>query len=166
MSLRRTVFILWSLTILASALAYAQGKGLFSPPITASTGRPELEALARLNAEEADRLKLMLREAEINPPRRWEGFLETLLKSGSRKETESRLKSVNFPGFRVQVHERIAPALENVALACDALRKKDPGVAAFEDNGFVWGGKWPFFDTMHFEYRPEVLLLARARERP
>jgi hypothetical protein len=34
-------------------------------------------------------------------------------------------------------------------------------VEAFERHGFVWGGKWLFFDTMHFEYRPEVLLLAR-----
>ena len=31
-------------------------------------------------------------------------------------------------------------------------------IKAFEDNGFVWGGKWPLFDTMHFEYRPEVLI--------
>jgi hypothetical protein len=30
-------------------------------------------------------------------------------------------------------------------------------VAAFERNGFVWGGKWYHFDTMHFEYRPELL---------
>lgn len=36
-----------------------------------------------------------------------------------------------------------------------------PVVEAFERHGFVWGGKWLFFDTMHFEYRPEVLLLAR-----
>jgi hypothetical protein len=34
-------------------------------------------------------------------------------------------------------------------------------VAAFEEQGFVWGGKWLFFDTMHFEYRPEILLLAQ-----
>jgi hypothetical protein len=34
-------------------------------------------------------------------------------------------------------------------------------VEAFERHGFVWGGKWLFFDTMHFEYRPEVLHLAR-----
>ena len=32
---------------------------------------------------------------------------------------------------------------------------------AFEARGFVWGGKWLFFDTMHFEYRPEVLLLSQ-----
>ena len=31
-------------------------------------------------------------------------------------------------------------------------------VAAFESHGFVWGGKWYHYDTMHFEYRPELLL--------
>jgi hypothetical protein len=32
-------------------------------------------------------------------------------------------------------------------------------IKIFEANGFVWGGKWLMFDTMHFEYRPEVLFL-------
>ncbi|MCL2196127.1 MAG: M15 family metallopeptidase [Treponema sp.] len=32
-------------------------------------------------------------------------------------------------------------------------------IKTFEVHGFVWGGKWPMFDTMHFEYRPEVMLL-------
>jgi hypothetical protein len=30
-------------------------------------------------------------------------------------------------------------------------------VAIFERLGFIWGGKWGHFDTMHFEYRPELL---------
>lgn len=30
-------------------------------------------------------------------------------------------------------------------------------VAIFERNGFIWGGRWSHFDTMHFEYRPELL---------
>lgn len=30
-------------------------------------------------------------------------------------------------------------------------------VDAFEAEGFVWGGRWYHFDTMHFEYRPELL---------
>ncbi len=29
-------------------------------------------------------------------------------------------------------------------------------VAAFEAEKFIWGGKWYHFDTMHFEYRPEL----------
>ena len=35
-------------------------------------------------------------------------------------------------------------------------------VEAFERHGFIWGGKWWHYDTMHFEYRPELLLYARA----
>lgn len=27
----------------------------------------------------------------------------------------------------------------------------------FEKHGFIWGGKWYHYDTMHFEYRPELL---------
>lgn len=34
-------------------------------------------------------------------------------------------------------------------------------VKAFEDNGFVWGGKWAKFDILHFEYRPEIILKAK-----
>lgn len=33
-------------------------------------------------------------------------------------------------------------------------------VAAFERHGFIWGGRWYHYDTMHFEYRPELLLKA------
>jgi hypothetical protein len=30
-------------------------------------------------------------------------------------------------------------------------------VAVFERHGFIWGGRWAHNDTMHFEYRPELL---------
>lgn len=30
-------------------------------------------------------------------------------------------------------------------------------VEVFERHGFIWGGKWFHYDTMHFEYRPELL---------
>ena len=30
-------------------------------------------------------------------------------------------------------------------------------VEIFERHGFIWGGKWYHYDTMHFEYRPELL---------
>lgn len=29
-------------------------------------------------------------------------------------------------------------------------------VAIFERHGFIWGGRWRHYDTMHFEYRPEL----------
>ena len=30
-------------------------------------------------------------------------------------------------------------------------------VKIFEKYGFIWGGNWMHYDTMHFEYRPELL---------
>lgn len=30
-------------------------------------------------------------------------------------------------------------------------------VRIFEKHGFIWGGRWYHYDTMHFEYRPEIL---------
>lgn len=34
-------------------------------------------------------------------------------------------------------------------------------VEVFENNGFIWGGKWSHFDILHFEYRPEIILKSR-----
>ena len=31
----------------------------------------------------------------------------------------------------------------------------------FREEGFVWGGTWDFYDNMHFEYRPELVELAK-----
>lgn len=31
-------------------------------------------------------------------------------------------------------------------------------VEIFAKHGFFWGGNWYFYDTMHFEYRPELLI--------
>jgi hypothetical protein len=44
-------------------------------------------------------------------------------------------------------------------------------IQAFENEGFIWGGKWALFDNMHFEYRPELheinrLLAAQSAETP
>ena len=35
-------------------------------------------------------------------------------------------------------------------------------VEIFERHGFVWGGRWYHYDTMHFEYRPELIAIAKA----
>jgi len=38
-------------------------------------------------------------------------------------------------------------------------------VAVFERHGFIWGGRWAHFDTMRFEYRPELLGYDPMKER-
>jgi hypothetical protein len=49
--------------------------------------------------------------------------------------------------WRWQNSEKILPWRNRIPFAV---------VEAFEKAGFIWGGKWQRFDTMHFEYRPEV----------
>jgi hypothetical protein len=42
-------------------------------------------------------------------------------------------------------------------------------IEIFERHGFIWGGKWWHYDTMHFEFRPEIIAHAKAnppRARP
>lgn len=34
-------------------------------------------------------------------------------------------------------------------------------VEIFEKHGFIWGGAWYHYDTMHFEFRPELLQYSR-----
>ncbi|MEJ8554391.1 M15 family metallopeptidase [Tepidibacter sp. Z1-5] len=34
-------------------------------------------------------------------------------------------------------------------------------VRIFENNNFIWGGKWKHFDILHFEYRPEFIYKAK-----
>ena len=41
------------------------------------------------------------------------------------------------------------------------LEYPDELVSAFENHNFVWGGKWGYFDILHFEYRPEIILKAK-----
>ncbi|MDR0377382.1 MAG: M15 family metallopeptidase, partial [Spirochaetaceae bacterium] len=48
-----------------------------------------------------------------------------------------------------------------------AERRQNPPVTAiraFEDQGFIWGGRWSRYDTMHFEYHPELLILGTGRK--
>jgi hypothetical protein len=198
-----------------------------------------LPPVPQLSAEEAARLKKALEEARLHPPRRSEAFLERLLGAGSREETAGHIVTIEFLGFQVRVHERIAEPLGQVAAEIEILDRANPQVAAFlsglaeidgynyrdvagtrtrsyhgyglavdliprsyggkapywrwvmgnndqwwatpyerrwmlplpivaafERHGFVWGGKWLFFDTMHFEYRPEILILAQGAGAP
>ena len=36
-------------------------------------------------------------------------------------------------------------------------------VKIFESHGFIWGGRWHHYDTMHFEYRPELSAVGSGR---
>jgi D-alanyl-D-alanine carboxypeptidase len=38
-------------------------------------------------------------------------------------------------------------------------------VRVFEKHGFIWGGYWYHYDTMHFEYRPELLAIPESKSK-
>ena len=37
-------------------------------------------------------------------------------------------------------------------------------IKIFEKHGFIWGGKWNNYDTIHFEYRPELIIYNRIKD--
>ena len=72
---------------------------------------------------------------------------------------------------RLSVHA-FAAAIDINVKATDYWRWSKPGkngvlkwrnkipvevVRIFERHGFIWGGRWYHYDTMHFEYRPELI---------
>ena len=37
-------------------------------------------------------------------------------------------------------------------------------ISIFEKHGFIWGGRWYHYDTMHFEFRPELIAIANTHQ--
>jgi hypothetical protein len=78
-----------------------------------------------------------------------------------RKVAGSGVKSMHAYGAAIDVNTkyadywRWAPSDRNQP----RWRNKIPIqiVRIFEKHGFIWGGHWYHYDTMHFEYRPELL---------
>jgi hypothetical protein len=197
---------------------------------------PELPPWKEPSPEEAERFRNMAGSRGRSPIKRSPAFFDALWQASSKDEAQKRVKTVNFLGSSVRVHEAIAANLSLVEKHILAEADKSPlvrawvdsiktveawnwrsiadiqsrsfhayGVAidilpgslggketywlwaartkpewwnipydqrfhpppavikAFESQGFIWGGKWLFFDTMHFEYRPEILILSGIR---
>lgn len=72
--------------------------------------------------------------------------LDLILKSYSQKEIYWLwAKNKGLDWYDVPYRNRFSPP--------------EAFIEAFEKQGFVWGGKWLYFDTIHFEYKPEILFL-------
>jgi hypothetical protein len=104
--------------------------------------------------------------------RRWISSLETLTGWNWRTIADTQSRSFHAYGAAIDLLPRSLGGLETYWLwaaerspewwAVPYSRRFHPPEAvikAFEAYGFVWGGKWLFYDTMHFEYRPEIFIL-------
>ena len=106
--------------------------------------------------------------ANLAPQAAQDPRLKTLLKMDGgfawrRIAGENRLSPHAF-GIAFDISPGIATYWRWSKLRPHPLQQSYPSaiVAAFENEGFIWGGKWHEYDLMHFEYRPEVICKARV----
>jgi hypothetical protein len=115
----------------------------------------------------------ILQEAETDPQlQEWIDSLETISGWNWRNIAETQNRSFHAYGAAVDLLPASQRGLETYWLWTAEKNARwwavpyekrfhppDKVIRAFESCGFIWGGKWLFFDTMHFEYRPEILIL-------
>jgi D-alanyl-D-alanine carboxypeptidase len=112
----------------------------------------------------ADRLSEVSRELEMLPKAMMKYLIPSAGIYNCRAITETDRTSVHSYGAAIDINDRYSDYW--------VWTKKKKGqftwvnripleiVHIFEQHGFIWGGKWYHFDTMHFEYRPEMTRLA------
>jgi hypothetical protein len=76
-----------------------------------------------------------------------------------RKVAGSRAPSMHAYGAAIDIDTRYADYWRWSPGETPRWRNRIPVaiVRIFEQHGFIWGGAWYHYDTMHFEYRPELL---------
>ena len=118
----------------------------------------------------ADRLRAV-RDELARLPRRFQPFFrETAGTFVWRTIHGSTWRSMHSYGIAIDVgvpradYWRWVPGATR-SEAAPAYRNRFPRevVDVFERHGFIWGGRWQHFDTMHFEFRPELLCDAARR---
>ena len=104
--------------------------------------------------------------------RQWVDSLDTVSCWTWRNIAESESRSFHAYGVAIDILPKNTRGLETYWLwtaqhtpewwAVPYSRRYHPPeevIRAFESFGFIWGGKWMVYDTMHFEYRPEIFIL-------
>ena len=103
--------------------------------------------------------------AELDEHPEWKDYLHSAGTFNWRtvRGTNNRLSAHSF-GIAIDLNTKYSNywqwdckcTTENIDLT---YKNKLPQgiIDIFEKHGFIWGGKWYHYDTMHFEYRPELL---------
>jgi hypothetical protein len=78
-----------------------------------------------------------------------------------RSVAGSHARSMHAYGAAIDINTKYADYWRWASKGADGLVWKNQIpieiIRVFEKHGFIWGGYWYHFDTMHFEYRPELL---------
>ena len=128
------------------------------------------EIYEKLNTIETKIREIALTEQEVQT---WINNIGTLESYGWRNIAVTQSRSYHAFGLAVDILPKSLGRLQTYWLwtskygrnwwdvsYSERYHPPQSVIKTFESYGFVWGGKWMQFDTMHFEYRPEILILA------
>ena len=108
----------------------------------------------------ADGLEKVSRELDALPADRVRYLLPAAGTYNCRTVAGSRAISMHAYGAAIDINTRHADYWRWAGdRNTPRWRNRIPAeiVRIFERHGFIWGGAWYHYDTMHFEYRPELL---------
>jgi hypothetical protein len=109
----------------------------------------------------ADRLAAVARDLEKLPADLSRFMVPSAGTYNCRAIARTQRLSVHAYGAAIDLNSRYGDYWQWPAPSKGTIRWKNRMplaiVEVFERHGFIWGGKWYHYDTMHFEYRPELL---------
>jgi hypothetical protein len=107
----------------------------------------------------ADRLEAVIRELERLPPALTRYLVPAAGTYNCRFIEGTRQRSMHAYGVAIDINVDLSDYWRWSGGEGARYRNRIPFeiVEIFERHGFIWGGKWRHFDTMHFEYRPELM---------
>jgi D-alanyl-D-alanine carboxypeptidase len=108
----------------------------------------------------AERLEQVVRELEKLPPHFKQYVVPSAGTYNCRVIAGTLQKSMHSYGAAIDINTKFSDYWRWPFPATTPVYKNRIPfeiVEVFERHGFIWGGKWSHFDTMHFEYRPELL---------
>jgi len=107
----------------------------------------------------ADRLEAVIRELERLPPAMTRYLVPAAGTYNCRFIEGTRQRSMHAYAVAIDINTAYSDYWRWSGGEGARYRNRIPFeiVEIFERHGFIWGGKWGHFDTMHFEYRPELM---------
>lgn len=107
----------------------------------------------------ADRLEAVIRDLERLPPEMTRYLVPSAGTYNCRVIAGTNRRSMHSYGAAIDINVSLSDYWLWAGGEGATYRNRIPYeiAAIFEKHGFIWGGKWSHFDTMHFEYRPELL---------
>ncbi len=103
----------------------------------------------------ADSLNSIIRELSALPKEMKKYFTVTSGTFCWRNIAGTKLHSMHSFALAIDINTKFSNYWRNSSAKNYVNRIPFDIVNVFEKHGFIWGGKWYHYDTMHFEFRPE-----------